>query len=29
MKRSEINAIIRDAGVFLAEYRFPLPPFAT
>jgi D-lyxose ketol-isomerase len=29
MKRSEINAIIRDAKTFLAEYRFPLPPFAT
>ncbi|MBL8144874.1 MAG: D-lyxose/D-mannose family sugar isomerase [Anaerolineae bacterium] len=28
MKRSDINAIIRDAWVFLDEYRFPLPPFA-
>ncbi|HYO89792.1 MAG TPA: D-lyxose/D-mannose family sugar isomerase [Candidatus Limnocylindrales bacterium] len=28
MKRSEINAIIQTAQAFLAEYRFPLPPFA-
>jgi hypothetical protein len=28
MKRSEINAIIRDAEAFLNEYRFRLPPFA-
>lgn len=28
MKRSEINDIIRSAEAFLAEYRFPLPPFA-
>lgn len=27
MKRSEINDIIRGAEAFLAEYRFPLPPF--
>ncbi len=29
MKRSEINAIIADAQAFLAEYRLPLPPFAS
>jgi D-lyxose ketol-isomerase len=28
MKRSEINAIIRDAKAFLEEHRFYLPPFA-
>jgi D-lyxose ketol-isomerase len=28
MKRSEINAIMRDADVFLKEHRFHLPPFA-
>ena len=28
MLRSEINAIIRNAELFLAEYRFPLPPFS-
>lgn len=28
MKRSEINQIIRDAKVFIAEHRFHLPPFA-
>jgi D-lyxose ketol-isomerase len=28
VKRSEINAIMRRAGQFLAERRFPLPPFA-
>ena len=29
MKRSEINAIIRDAESFFAEMRFALPPFAS
>src|SRR5512147_362233 len=29
MKRSEINAIIRDALAFLREHRFLLPRFAT
>ena len=28
MKRSEINALIRNAEVFFAEHRFLLPPFA-
>jgi D-lyxose ketol-isomerase len=28
MKRSEINAIMRDADAFIREYRFMLPPFA-
>jgi D-lyxose ketol-isomerase len=28
MKRSEINAIIRDADAFLKHHRFYLPPFA-
>jgi len=28
MKRSEINAVIRDVDGFLQEYRFHLPPFA-
>ncbi len=28
MKRSEINAIIRKAEAFIAQYRFALPPFA-
>ena len=28
MKRSEINAIIKDAIQFLDEYKFKLPPFA-
>jgi D-lyxose ketol-isomerase len=28
MKRSEINAIIRDADAFLKEHQFLLPPFA-
>jgi D-lyxose ketol-isomerase len=28
MKRSHINALIRDAEGFFAEHRFPLPPFA-
>lgn len=28
MKRSEINAILRDADAFLREHRFVLPPFA-
>jgi D-lyxose ketol-isomerase len=28
MKRSQINALIRDAEEFFAEQRFPLPPFA-
>ena len=29
MKRSEINAKIRDAEAFFAEYRFALPPWAS
>ncbi len=29
MKRSEINRVIQDAEAFFAEYRFPLPPFAS
>lgn len=28
MKRSEINAILRDADAFIREHRFHLPPFA-
>ena len=28
MKRSEINAIIREAIAFLDKYQFRLPPFA-
>ena len=28
MKRSEINAIIKNAEAFIQEYRFALPPFA-
>ena len=28
MKRSEINAIIREAIDFLGEHKFLLPPFA-
>lgn len=28
MKRSEINRIIKDARIFIEEYRFGLPPFA-
>ncbi len=28
MKRSEINAIIREADAFIKEHRFSLPPFA-
>jgi D-lyxose ketol-isomerase len=28
MKRSEINAVIRDVDRFLQEHRFHLPPFA-
>jgi D-lyxose ketol-isomerase len=28
MNRSEINAILHDAERLLADYRFPLPPFA-
>ncbi|MFW5856659.1 MAG: D-lyxose/D-mannose family sugar isomerase [Planctomycetota bacterium] len=28
MKRSEINAVMREAKTFLAEHRFLLPPFA-
>jgi len=28
MKRSGINAIIREANAFLKSHRFPLPPFA-
>ena len=28
MKRSEINAIMRDADAFIREHRFYLPPFA-
>jgi D-lyxose ketol-isomerase len=28
MKRSEINAILRDADVFLKQHQFYLPPFA-
>jgi hypothetical protein len=28
MKRSEINAIVRDAESFIAGFRFALPPFA-
>ena len=27
MKRSQINAIIKDFEAMLAEYRFALPPF--
>lgn len=29
MKRSEVNAILLEAGSFIAEHRFHLPPFAT
>jgi D-lyxose ketol-isomerase len=28
MKRSQINALIKDAEAFFAEHRFALPPFA-
>ena len=28
MKRSTINAVIREADAFLKEHRFHLPPFA-
>jgi D-lyxose ketol-isomerase len=28
VKRSEINALIEDAGLFIAQHRFHLPPFA-
>lgn len=28
MKRSEINALIRDADAFCRQHHFPLPPFA-
>ena len=28
MKRSEINAILRDADAFIASHGFKLPPFA-
>ena len=28
MKRSEINAIMRDADAFIKQHQFHLPPFA-